>query len=122
MKLLKKVAGFVGIGACLWASVAVADTARITAFVTKTMVTGDSENGGCMAGLSTDPSNSLPACGRWWVSFSCDGTYTEPVRALRMLDQAQLALATGMRVRVEVTDSKMHDGFCVASEISLLSE
>lgn len=122
MKLLNKIAGIAGLGACLFASVVAADTARITAFVTKTMVTGDSENGGCMAALSKDIAESLPACRRTWVSFSCDGTYTEPVRAYRMLDQAQLALATGMRIRVDVDDSKMQDGYCFASQISLLAE
>ena len=36
--------------------------------------------------------------------------------------QAQLALATGMRVLVQVTDEKMHDGFCLATRITVLSE
>ena len=106
----------------LCASTVVADSAHINAFVTQTRVAGDDAYGGCMAALSKSPKNMLPACKNTWVTFSCDGTYTDPVRAYRMLDQAQLALATGMRVLVFVTDEKMHDGFCLASRISVASE
>lgn len=106
----------------LCASPVVADSAHISAFVQQTRVTGDEAYGGCMAALSKSPKNMLPACKNTWVTFSCDGTYTDPVRAYRMLDQAQLALATGMRVLVFVTDEKMHDGFCLATRISVASE
>jgi len=99
-----------------------ADFERITAFVTKTRVTGDGSYGGCMAALSEDPAAYLPACKSTWVSFSCDGTYTDPVNAYRMLDQAQLALATGMEVLIYIVDDKMHSGYCVASRISVMSE
>lgn len=99
-----------------------ADTAHINAFVQQTRVAGDEAYGGCMAALSKSPKNMLPACKNTWVTFSCDGTYTDPIRAYRMLDQAQLALATGMKVLVFVTDEKMHDGFCLASRISVAAE
>ena len=99
-----------------------ADTANLTAFVEKTMVTSDSARGGCMAALSEDPAAALPACKKTWVTFSCDGTYTDPVRAYRMLDQAQLALATGLKVQVTLTDASMHDGFCFAERIKVMTE
>jgi len=122
MKLLKIFPGLLGTVTALWASVAVSDTAPVTAFVEKTMVTSDSLRGGCMAALSEDPAAVLPACKSTWVTFSCDGTYTDPVRAYRMLDQAQLALATGLAVQVTINDSKMHDGYCFASRIKVVTE
>lgn len=108
--------------AWLAASTAVADTATITAFVEKTQVNSGAFRGGCLVSLSEDPADSLPACRPEWVTFSCDGTYTDPVRAYRMLDQAQLALATGMQVQVFVTDAKMQDGVCVATRIKVMNE
>ena len=81
-----------------------------------------SDDGGCMAYLSEDPAGVLPACKNSWVTFSCTGTYTDPIRAYRMLDQAQLALATGKRVDVTIHDSKMHNGYCFASRINLRSQ
>jgi len=106
---------------CLFASVTLADTGTVTAFVERTLVADDDNWGGCMVLLSEDPAQLLPACRSGWVTFSCNGTYTDPVRAYRMLDQAQLALATGMQVTVTVDDSRTHNGYCFASRIDLRS-
>jgi hypothetical protein len=103
----------------LWVLPSAADTANFEAFIEKTLVTGDSTYGGCMALLSRRVEGKLPGCRGAWVSFSCDGTYTDPVRAYRMLDQAQLALATGMRVLVVVDDTKVHNGYCFATRIDV---
>ncbi len=103
----------------LWAHTSVADTASFEAYIQRTLVTGDSTYGGCMAQLSRRIQGKLPGCQGSWVSFSCDGTYTDPVRAYRMLDQAQLALATGMRVLVVVDDTKVHDRYCLATRIDV---
>ena len=111
-----------GLTLTLLAANAAADTANITAFVEKTMVTSDSTRGGCVAALSKNPAAVLPACKKTWVTFSCDGTYTDPVRAYRMLDQAQLALATGLQVQVLVTDARMHDGYCFVEQIKVMTE
>jgi len=121
MNYLSMIRGLFAVVACLSASVALADTGKVTAYVKKTLVSEDGRWGGCMAHLSEDISAKLPSCGSSWVTFSCDGTYTDPVRAYRMLDQAQLALATGMRVVVFVDDSRQHNNFCFASRIDLLS-
>ena len=87
----------------LCASTVVADSAHINAFVTQTRVAGDDAYGGCMAALSKSPKNMLPACKNTWVTFSCDGTYTDPVRAYRMLDQAQLSRGfTKIRAQHEI--------------------
>ncbi len=121
MKMLKKIAGFTGVMTCLFVSPAVADIGVVAgAFVDRTLVSDGSRWGGCMVLLSEDPADVLPACGRW-LSFSCDGTYTDPVRGYRMLDQAQLALATGMAVNVIIDDSRKHDGYCFASRIDVVS-
>jgi hypothetical protein len=106
----------------LVATASQADTGSLTAFVEKTMVTADASRGGCMMALSADPASVLPACKKTWVTFSCDGTYTDPVRAFRMLDQAQLAIATGMKVQISFTDEKTHDGFCFVERMKLINE
>ncbi|MGB5621843.1 MAG: hypothetical protein WBN65_05060 [Gammaproteobacteria bacterium] len=121
MKMLRMIASVMGVIACLSASVTEADTAFFRTSVDRTLMTGDSKFGGCMALLSKTFADVLPACGNRWVTFSCDGTYTDPVRAYRMLDQAQLALATGMEVNVMVDDSKKHNGYCFASRIDVIS-
>ena len=122
MRLQKIVQVSIAVITGLYASAALADEASINAFVERTLVSGDATYGGCMALLSEDPAEVLPACRARWVTFSCDGTHTDPVRAYRMLDQAQLALATGMAVYVTVDDSKTHDGYCFASRIDLRSQ
>jgi len=123
MKWMNNVSVLVGVTLGLVVSTAAAaDTGAITAFVEKTLVTNDSSRGGCMVALTEDPSKVLPACRKTWVSFSCDGTYTDPVRAYRMLDQAQLSLATGLLVQITFTDEKMHEGYCVATKIKVMTE
>lgn len=122
MNMLKVVNVSAAILMSLCALDVAADSVRVTAFVERTLVTEDETFGGCMAALSEDPAEDLPACKASWVTFSCDGTYTDPVRAYRMLDQAQLALATGMKVLVLVTDAKMHNGYCFASRINVIAE
>lgn len=71
--------------------------------------------GGCMAFLKEAPSNGC----HHWVTFSCAGDFNEQVFGFRKLDQAQLALAAGKRVRVIVDDSKKHNGYCFARRIDV---
>ena len=122
MKWLDRISVALGVTAVLWAGASQADTANVTAFVEKTMVTADGTRGGCMASLSSDPAAKLPACRKTWVTFSCDGTHTDPLLAYRMLDQAQLALATGLQVQVTVTDEKQHEGYCFVERIKVVTE
>jgi hypothetical protein len=95
-------------------------TITLNTMVQRVMVVGDNRFGGCMALLAHDPAAQLPGCAGNWVSFSCTGDFAEPVRAYRMLDQAQLALAAGKRVLVQVTDSKKHNGYCYCSRIDVI--
>lgn len=88
--------------------------------VQRVLVTADDAVGGCMALLSPDPASALPTCGQGWVTFSCSGVYTDNVRAYRMLDQAQLALATGSKVVVSITDNATHAGYCFVNRIDIL--
>lgn len=93
---------------------------QVTAKVLQVMVAVDDYGGGCMAKLSFSPHKVLPLCARDWVTMSCSGEYTEIVRAYRLLDQAQLALASGKSVTVWIQDDKTHDGYCLASRIDVL--
>jgi len=77
--------------------------------------------GGCMVNIATPVkqfSNS-PNCPGAWVSFSCDGTYASQSAALMLLDQAQMALALGKQVYIEVDDQKLHNTFCTATRIDI---
>lgn len=94
--------------------------AMVTSQVNRVLISADSTYGGCMAFLSSNPQNHLPSCLADWVSFSCSGHFTDAVRGFRMLDQAQLALATNKSVMVVVDDSRRHNGYCFASRIDVL--
>lgn len=88
--------------------------------VTRVLVNGDDSYGGCMAALSVDPKTLLPACGSWWITFSCSGDFTDPARAYRLVDQAQLALAANKQVLVAFQDDKQHNGYCFANRIDVI--
>lgn len=109
------------LGAALTSPLALAATASLTGTVTRVLVMGTTTYGGCMAKLSVDPATVLPLCTAGWVTFSCSGDFTEPVRAYRMLDQAQLALAAGKKVFVTVTDASQHNGYCLATRIDVIN-
>ena len=83
-------------------------------------MSADSRWGGCMAALTVDPQDVLPNCSSHWVTFSCSGDFTDPVRAYRMVDQAQLAIATGKQVGVWFQDDKMHNGYRFANRIDIV--
>lgn len=91
----------------------------ISARVDSVLFSADDRWGGCMALLSEDPQTVRPSCASGWVTFSCTGDFTDRVRAYRMADQAQLALATGNRVFVMIDENKKHNGYCFASRIDV---
>lgn len=99
---------------------ALADSGSVTTYVNRVLMTGDSTWGGCMAALSVDPQTVLPNCQTWWVTFSCSGDFTDPVRAYRMVDVAELALATGKQVQVWFQDDKKHNTYCFANRIDVI--
>jgi hypothetical protein len=88
--------------------------------VSRVRVVGDQRWGGCMALLGD--SFSIGGCpNRQWVSFDCAGIdpNTDPVRAYRMLDQAQLALVSARQVEVEITNEVDFNGVCLARRIDV---
>jgi hypothetical protein len=70
--------------------------------------------------MDTVQQSVLPSCGSWWVTFSCTGNFMDRVRAYRMLDAAELALATGKQVNVWFRDDKMHNGYCLADRLDVI--
>ena len=100
-------------------------TAAVQSFeatVTRTLSAADGNFGGCMVALSEAPSDHGLNCpaNKHWVTFSCAGTHASKASAMRMLDSAQLAFATGRPVRVWVDDSRTHNGFCFVTRIDVL--
>lgn len=73
--------------------------------------------GGCRAYLSAGPESVLPSCRPGWVTFSCTGEFTEVLRAIRLLDMAQMAYALGDSVWVGIQDDKTHNGYCFAHTV-----
>jgi hypothetical protein len=100
-------------------SEAAAESGQVFASVNRVMVTGNEMFGGCMAALSVDPQTVLPDCQSWWVSFSCSGAFTDPTSAYRLLDNAQLALATNKKAYVFFRDDLKHNGYCFADRIDV---
>ncbi len=97
-----------------------ADAATIQeAQIVRVMLHSGDTYGGCMAALSVDPNTLLATCASNWVTFSCTGDHTDTVRGYRLLDQAQLALAMNKRVLVTFSDTKTHNGYCMATRLDV---
>jgi hypothetical protein len=96
-----------------------AGEATVEADILRVYINADDSLGGCMVLLSVNPASILPSCADGWVTFSCSGKHTDSVRAYRMLDQAQLALATNRRVALNFTDQAKHDGVCFVTWIDI---
>ena len=97
-----------------------ATTAMLTGKVVRTLVADNGRWGGCMVFLDVNISTKLPSCPSRWVTFSCSGTFTTKDVASRMLDSAQMAKALGRTVRIQVDDTKKHNGYCYGSRIDVL--
>ncbi|KOR30885.1 hypothetical protein TI04_03685 [Achromatium sp. WMS2] len=97
---------------------AYAATAHVTSPVTRILL-HDSSFGGCMAGLNNI---RLTGCTTGFATFDCKGslTGTDTVMAYRMLDQAQLALATNKSVFVTIDSSLVINGYCKVTRIDIL--
>lgn len=113
-------AGALALASAILSAPAVAATAIVTADVERTRVTSGATFGGCMAKLSVDLYSELTTCKSHWVSFGCSGEVTDPLPAFRMLDQGQLALAAGKKVKVWFTDTTLYNGYCLATRIDVI--
>ena len=122
MKTMIRMRSMLGVGSVLLTLVSTvhADSFYFNTKINRTLVVGSDLYGGCMAATGVDPATLLPGCARNWVTFSCTGDFADPVQAYRMLDQAQLALATDKTVMLEVRDSQKHNGYCYASRIDVI--
>jgi hypothetical protein len=101
---------------------AAAATATLTTSISRVSVIGNDNFGGCMAQLAVGPESKLAGCLKGYVTFDCAAVLegTDPVRAYRMLDQAQLALAGKRQVMVYFRDDKTVDGACLAYRIDAM--
>ena len=97
-----------------------ATTKFVTGKVVRTTVADGGRWGGCMAMLNIGISTKLPLCPGKWVTFSCSGVFTSKDIAYRMLDSAQMAKALNKSVKIQVDDTKKHNGFCYGSRIDVL--
>ena len=102
--------------------VANADTAWLTTRVLATKVMADGGQGGCLAKLATNFQERLPLCKADWVTFSCTGEFASKDIAYRMFDLAQMALALDHQVNLQISDLKMHNGFCFAKQIVVMNQ
>lgn len=121
-RVLKGALGMLAIAAPLSLPYWAATGAITDATVTRTLASEDDRFGGCMARLdksAADEGLNVECPASPWVTFSCSGVHTSKSNALRMFDSAQMAFALGRTVRVEVDDSRKHNGFCFVRRIDV---
>ena len=96
-----------------------------TGWVQNTKVTKVSSHhelfGGCMAYLSKK--NTSLDCSQW-ITFDCTGELDGNTKSdgNRKFNSAQLALVTGNKVKVQVTDSKKINGQCFATRVDVFNQ
>ena len=98
---------------------ALAAAGNVVAQIDRVLMTADGTYGGCMAALSVDPQTVLPSCQSWWVTFSCSGIFTDALSAYRMVDLAELAIATDKKSQIFFRDDMTHNGYCFAYRIDV---
>jgi hypothetical protein len=99
-------------------------------YITRVLVTATTDNlfGGCMINVSLDPNAvaNMGACSPMFLTLNCDGvtgTSTvspDTVRAYRMLDQAQLALAANKPTYITFTDTLIKNGYCSVTRLDVI--
>ncbi len=78
--------------------------------------------GGCMIKMGVKAnSTGLNCTNNNYISLSCTGDFNSKDLSYKMLDTAQMALALGNEVNLQIYDTKKHNGYCVASRIDILS-
>jgi hypothetical protein len=92
------------------------------ATIERTMVI-EGSFGGCMVLLDKSIADAGLACpaNNNWVSLDCDGVYVSKVSGQRAFDSAQMALALGKNINIQVDDSKKHNNYCVAVRLDLIN-
>lgn len=87
--------------------------------VTQTLIM-DENYGDCMIHLDINISEVGLDCPGKWVSLSCSGDFNTKATASRMYDLALMTGAMGKKVTLRVTDSKKHNGYCVANRLDVV--
>lgn len=109
---------FLIILACMASASAFGATGSVVAKVTS-ILTDDSNYGGCMAYLSVNPATVLPACGGSWITFDCLASLPTSTKStnLNKYSAAQLAYVTNGNLFVSFNDAKKINGFCYAERV-----
>ena len=109
-----------GLVAALSATCASATTATWFATITGFII-DDSDFGGCMIGVSPDPSaqSGIGDCPATWLSLDCAGNFNTKSQGQSKLNQAQLAYVLGKQVRVRANNQKKANGYCVGERVDL---
>jgi hypothetical protein len=101
------------------ASVGFAAIVPVQGNVVRTLTADQDRWGGCMIRIDQVLADHGLNCPNQWVSFSCTGTFTTKDVAYRMFDSAQMAFALGKMVRIDVDDTKKHNGFCYGNRVDV---
>jgi hypothetical protein len=107
-----------------------ADGSLTGSYIARVLLTSTADNlfGGCMVNLTMDPKTvpGLEDCGAMFLTLNCDGVTgtstvsSDTVRAYRMLDQAQLALATNKKTYITFTNSLKKNGYCSITRLDVI--
>lgn len=81
-----------------------------------TIMTHETEYGGCMARVDEVEEASGGACTNW-LTFSCTGDLTDEANATRLFEAAQIAYLTDRYVRFQADSSRQHNGHCFARRV-----
>ena len=74
--------------------------------------------GGCVVHVDNWISTTLD-CPVGWFSLDCVGDFNTKASAAKMYELAQLSYATSTSIQAVVSDSRKHNGYCVASGVQL---
>ena len=76
---------------------------------------------GCMAKLNVNIRQETGLdCAGDYVTFSCTGTFVRKDLAYLMFNQANMAMALGLRVSIKIDDSRKHGGFCFDNRVDVI--
>ena len=98
-----------------------ATRAYVIANIKQTLLSMPDIYGSCM--VRVDIPETLTSygvdCPGQWISLSCTGDFHPKDIAYKMFDTAQMSLAIGANVQIEVNDLKKHNGYCVAERMDI---
>ena len=110
------------ISAILFSATAFAGSQSITTNVTQVYATEEERFGGCLIKTADLIDNNLN-CKRAFVTLDCAGVLEGNSRGegQRRLDVATMAMLTGGKVNMIVTDQARINGYCLAERVRLLN-